>query len=143
MLCQTRVQEFFDFYQRLDKNCTKDLANFYDSEIVFTDSLHEIRGLNPLIAYFDRLYARVDSLGFEFSEPDIFADRCWCSWQMTFRHPRLRRGQAIQVQGASRLDWREDKVVRHRDFFDAGQMLYEQVPLLGTGIRLLKRRLQA
>ena len=34
-----------------------------------------------------------------------------------------------------------DKVYRHRDYFDAGALLYEHVPLLGRVIRWLKRRM--
>ena len=141
MLCRTRVEEFFDFYQKLDKNCTVSLQSFYARDVVFIDPLHTIQGLEALIAYFDKLYARVESIHFEFDEPDLVGERCWCTWLMTFQHPRLHRGRAIQVEGASCLDWQAGKVIRHRDFFDAGQLLYEQVPLLGGAIRLLKQRL--
>lgn len=65
----------------------------------------------------------------------------WLSWTMTYRHPRLNGGNDISVQGASRLEFRDGKVVQHRDFFDAGELLYEQVPLLRNVIGLLKRRM--
>ncbi len=35
--------------------------------------------------------------------------------------------------------WR-DKVYRHRDYFDAGAMLYEHLPVLGRVVSWLKRR---
>ena len=38
------------------------------------------------------------------------------------------------------LPWRE-RVYRHRDYFDAGALLYEHLPLLGSVIAWLKRRL--
>ncbi|SFC31256.1 SnoaL-like domain-containing protein [Marinospirillum celere] len=140
MPCTTRVKEFFDFYQKLDKNSTSDLASFYDEAIVFIDPLHRVEGLPALIAYFDRLYARVSEIDFEFAEPDTSGDRVWCTWVMTYRHPKINRGQPVKVEGASRLDWKQDKVVCHRDFFDAGQMLWEQLPLLGSILALLKKR---
>ena len=141
MLCQTRVQEFFDFYQKLDKNCTKDLRQFYAEQIVFTDPLHQVQGLDALVAYFDKLYARVTSIEFEFDEPDLLGERCWCSWVMTYSHPRINGGKPVRVDGVSRLDWQDGKVIRHRDFFDAGQMLYEKLPLLGGAIRWLQGRM--
>ena len=59
---------------------------------------------------------------------------------MHFRHPRLRGGAPISVDGCSHLLWR-DKVYQHRDYFDAGAMLYEHLPLMGGVIAWLKRRL--
>ena len=57
-----------------------------------------------------------------------------------YRHPRLARGAPIRVEGCSYLQWR-DKVHLHRDYFDAGALLYEHLPLLGGTIGWLKRRL--
>lgn len=59
---------------------------------------------------------------------------------MHFRHPRLRGGAPISVDGCSHLLW-WDKVYQHRDYFDAGAMLYEHLPLMGGVIAWLKRRL--
>jgi|AntRauTorcE11898_2_1112593.scaffolds.fasta_scaffold21088_2 limonene-1,2-epoxide hydrolase len=141
MLCKARVQEFFDFYQKLDKNSTNSLDQYYAKQVSFTDPLHQVEGLEQLIAYFDRLYARVSEIGFEFSEPDIVGERVWCSWVMTYRHPRINSGDPVRVEGASRLDWQDNKVVCHRDFFDGGQMLWEQLPLLRSVIAVLKKRM--
>ena len=56
--------------------------------------------------------------------------------------PRLNRGQLISLEGCSLLRWNADgKVERHRDYFDAGALLYQHVPLLGSAIRWLQRRL--
>ena len=35
------------------------------------------------------------------------------------------------------------KVCQHRDYFDLGAMLYEQLPLLGPVVRTIKMRLGA
>lgn len=141
MLCPIRVQEFFDFYQKLDKNCTKDLHQFYAEQITFTDPFHQVQGLDALVAYFDKLYARVTAISFEFDEPQLLGQRTWASWVMTYSHPRINGGKPVRVEGVSRLDWQDGKVMAHRDFFDAGQMLYEHLPLLGGVIRLLQRRM--
>ena len=55
-------------------------------------------------------------------------------------HPRLAGGQLIEVEGCSFLLWR-DRVYRHRDYFDAGALLYEHLPVLGRVIAWLKRRM--
>mgnify|MGYP006198060143 CR=1 FL=1 len=53
---------------------------------------------------------------------------------------RLAGGQPITLQGCSCLHWR-DRVHFHQDYFDAGALLYEHLPVMGTAIRWLKGRL--
>jgi len=61
---------------------------------------------------------------------------------MSYRHPQLNRGRLISLEGCSLLRWNaEGKVERHRDYFDAGALIYQHVPLLGSAIRWLQRRL--
>ena len=91
--------------------------------------------------YFADLYSNVSELNFDFHGFDTVAEgEGYLRWTMRFRHPRLAGGQVIEVPGCSHLLW-HDKVYRHRDYFDAGALLYEHVPLLGRVIRWLKRRM--
>ena len=91
--------------------------------------------------YFAELYANVEALRFEFHGFDQVADgEGYLRWTMYYRHPRLRGGAEITVEGCSHLLWRE-RVYRHRDYFDAGALLYEHLPVMGCAIRWLKGRL--
>lgn len=39
------------------------------------------------------------------------------------------------------LHFTDHKVYRHRDYFDAGSLIYEHLPVLGRAIAWLKRRM--
>jgi hypothetical protein len=61
---------------------------------------------------------------------------------MVMRHPRLRKGSPVTVEGLSRLEFdAEEKVKLHRDYFDLGEMLYENLPLIGMVVTSIKKRL--
>ena len=91
--------------------------------------------------YFFTLYANVSELGFTFHGYDQVQDGSgYLRWTLHYRHPRLSRGQRIDVAGCSHLLWHE-KVYQHRDYFDAGALLYEHLPLMGPAIGWLKGRL--
>jgi hypothetical protein len=60
---------------------------------------------------------------------------------MSYRHPRLAGGQCDSSQRLLALCCWRDKVYRHRDYFDAGALLYEHLPVLGRVIAWLKRRM--
>ena len=69
-------------------------------------------------------------------------NEAWLSWVMIFAHPRIAGGRPVRVEGATRLQFDAwGKVCLHRDYFDLGAMLYEQLPLLGPVVRAIKGRL--
>ena len=58
---------------------------------------------------------------------------------MNYAHPKLAGGKDIVVDGATDLMF-EEKIIYHRDYIDMGQMLYEQIPVLGSIIRYIKKK---
>ncbi|MDE1196126.1 transcriptional regulator [Pseudomonas sp. Bc-h] len=140
------MSEFLRDYARrfaeLDKDNLHLLGELYSEDIAFADPLHEVHGLHDLRKYFADLYANVSDLQFEFHAFDqVREGKGYLRWTMTYRHPRLNQGEPIAVQGCSHLLWTEHKVFQHRDFFDAGALLYEHLPVMGRMIGWLKRRL--
>lgn len=135
------LRRFATEFAALDAGNLQRLGQLYSDDVLFRDPLHEVRGLPALQRYFAELYANVGRLEFDFHGFDQVVDgEGYLRWTMHFRHPRLRGGARISVDGCSHLLW-WDKVYQHRDYFDAGAMLYEHLPLMGGVIAWLKRRL--
>ncbi len=137
------LHRFAAEFASLDADKLGRLGELYSDDVHFTDPLHEVVGLAELQRYFAELYANVEQLHFELiSHDQVCEGQGYLRWLMSFRHPRLNRGQLISLEGCSLLRWNADgKVERHRDYFDAGALLYQHVPLLGSAIRWLQRRL--
>ncbi|WP_130926397.1 nuclear transport factor 2 family protein [Pseudomonas sp. Sample_14] len=135
------LRSFAREFSGLNKANLYRLGELYSDDIHFTDPLHEVQGLAQLRDYFSELYANVSDLRFDFHGFDqIREGEGYLRWVMSYRHPRLAKGREIRVGGCSHLLWR-DKVYRHRDYFDAGALLYEHLPILGRAIAWLKRRM--
>lgn len=138
------LEHFFATYQRLNRDNLDLLGGIYSDDIRFSDPAHSLKGLSALRDYFAELYANVDQITFDFSPPRISDDQVFVQWVMRFRHPRLNRGGEIEVPGISCLHFAENGLVdEHRDYFDLGLLLYEQLPLLGPLVRIVKRRFSA
>lgn len=136
------LEAFCAFFNKLDKSCTEKLYKVYTRDVDFIDPLHRIRGREALQAYFLALYDNVTSCRFTFHETLLRHDTAFVTWTMHLVHPRLDGGREVEVEGCSHLCFAEDgRVARHRDYFDAGALLYERLPLLGGAIRLVKRQL--
>ena len=135
------LHRFATEFAALDASNLARLGQLYSDDVLFRDPLHEVRGLPALQRYFAEMYANVGRLDFDFHSFDQVCDgEGYLRWTMHFRHPRLRGGAPISVDGCSHLLW-WDKVYQHRDYFDAGAMLYEHLPVMGGVIAWLKRRL--
>ena len=134
-----------DVYAELSSANLDQLRPLYHEDVVFIDPVNEIHGRENLMAHFRSIYRDVLESRFEF-DPDrelIDGERAMLAWTMTYRHRRLAGKRPVEVPGASLLQFRDDSIVYHRDWFDLGAMVYEHVPLLGGVVRALKGRLEA
>ena len=134
------LDRFRDLFNALDAGNLNKLSSVYSEDVQFEDPFSSVSGLDQLTHYFAGAYANVLSCHFEFGEPVVNGENVGITWIMHLRHKRIRRGREIQVDGMSRLVIRNGKVTRHRDYFDAGQLLYENLPVLGGIIRWLRKQ---
>ena len=135
------LHRFAHAFASLDAHNLDRLGALYSDDVRFSDPLHAIQGLPAMTRYFSELYGNVQGLRFDFQGIDpLRQGEGYLRWTLVYCHPRLNGGQPIQVQGCSHLMW-HDKVFYHRDYFDAGALLYEQLPVLGRLIHWLKGRL--
>lgn len=136
------LRRFAQAFATLDKHNLHLLDSLYSQDIAFADPLHQVHGLPELRRYFSELYSHISQLRFDYQGFDEVAEgEGYLRWKMSFCHPRLNSGKVVRVEGCSHLMWRDKKVYRHRDYFDAGAMLYEHLPVFGRVISWLKRRI--
>ena len=134
------LANFINIYQKLATDNLHLLADIYHQDIVFTDPMHQLTGLDNLRHYFDKLYQQLSYCEFKIEQVIAQGDEAAVYWKMSYQHPRLNGGNVVYVQGCSHIKGVDDKVIFHRDYLDLGAMLYEQIPLLGRIISWLKNR---
>ena len=135
------LKRFAERFCEIDAQHLDVLRELYSDDIQFRDPLHQIDDLAALRDYFAQLYAHVHEVRFDFHGYDQVSDGLgYLRWTLHYRHPHLNGGKPVQVRGCSHLMWR-DKVYLHHDYFDAGALLYEHLPVMGSVIGWLKRRL--
>ena len=133
------LPRFQEVFQELRHDRLALLDEVYAEDIAFEDPLHRIQGLPALKAYFERMYEGVASIAFEFGEVLEARDQAMLTWTMRMTHRRLRAGEEIALPGASHVRFGA-RVHYHRDYFDAGALLYERLPVLGNIVRAVRAR---
>ena len=136
------IEKFKKTYQQMTLENIENIRELYDNNLRFIDPFHQVDGLNNLIKYFDRLYKNLHSTEFVFTQEIITEKDAYLAWNMKLIHPKLKNGNEVLIEGMSYLQFsNEKKIIFHRDYFDGGAMLYENIPLIGAIIRWVKGQL--
>lgn len=127
-------------YCSLATGNTSELGPLYSEDVYFEDPSHGIQGKAALLERFHHLYSKVDSCNFKFHQTLDTGGEIFLAWTMILRQ-RGQNGEVIRVEGASFLKVRNNRIYYHRDYFDLGAFVYENVPMLGSIIKRIKQRL--
>ena len=139
MMPASMIDRFIETYQQLNIRSLGLLSRLYRDDVRFQDPFRLVTGLPALTDYFAELYRHAESCSFTF-EDAVVQDATGClTWTMALKHPRLNGGGLVTVPGSTWIKF-DEKVFYHRDYFDGGAMLYEQLPLIGRIIRAIKER---
>jgi hypothetical protein len=116
------------------------MGEHYAANAWFKDPFNEASGLDAIRRVFAHMFDTLEEPRFAVQERVIDDEGALLTWEFGFRL----RGRQLRVRGASHLKFNgRGKVVYHRDYWDTGEELYAKLPLLGTLMRWLRRRLSA
>lgn len=132
------IEKFKAYYVKLKMDDINDLKEVYADDIDFKDPIHQIVGIERLHEYFLGMDGNVLEGTFDFTEETIVGSKAYMTWDMdlTMKKPAKR----IQVSGITVLEF-DEKITKHVDYFDAGAMFYENVPILAGIIRFVKKKI--
>lgn len=141
---QSSVHETLGRFRQLFNNlCAGNMAELgsvYADNVHFTDPFASVHGIGELTDYFAGAYANVVSCHFDFGDPVVSGENVCIPWVMHLQHKRIRRGKSVEVDGISQVVIRNGRVISHRDYFDAGQLLYQNLPIIGGIIRWVRNQ---
>lgn len=132
-----------DSFNAYDGSNPEVLDELYDTEVIFQDPLAKTKGIKELKSYYKHAYDPVRFIEFDFKEIHESGHTFTCEWHMTLKAPPLNFSRKFKVRGVSVLTFSEksNKVIKHHDYLDIGDMVYEKIPLVGSLIKQIKKRL--
>ena len=132
------------FYAEMEASKLDALGDIYHDEVIFTDPVHQVNGLDDLKAYLGHSIENVDYCHFTFDHEMLDDKQAFLAWQMRFAHPKVRDGAEIVVPGVTHITFDEEapKVRQHIDYYDMGALVYEHVPVMGWMTNKVKARMK-
>lgn len=138
------IARFASFFSSFAPDRVKTLlAETYADDIYFNDTLKAVRGLETLAHYLQESAEAVEDCRVQIHETTRTEHgEHLVRWSMMIRFRKLRRGVDTWTVGMSHLRFdAQGRVVYHQDYWNAADGLFQHIPLLGTAIAAIKRRL--
>ena len=134
------IKDFKAFFRQPDIAGLETIDRIYTQDVEFHDPIHSLHGRLAVKNYLRSLYSTTRDIRFEYLEEQVSDNNATIVWHMRFRHPRLNGGQEVQVRGVTVVRF-TDRIYYHEDFYDLSAMLYQHIPVLGSVVRFINRRL--
>lgn len=115
----------------------------YAEEAYLNDTLKTLQGAEAIEAYFLETAEITDFIKATFADVSPTGDGFYVfRWQMDVGMRKVARGKTVQTLGISLIRFDEEgKVTYHQDYWDSTAGLFQHVPGIGRGIRMIKARL--
>lgn len=139
------LQAYIRFYTTLSASTVDDLYELAMPDVHFRDPFNDVRSVELMIAIFKDLFAVAEEPRFVIRDSLGAAPHAMLRWDFTFR-PRskmIRTQELWRIEGMSDVRWNgTGRLIEHIDFWDSGSAFYEHIPLLGSLVRGVRRRLK-
>lgn len=137
------AQSYARFFMGLTREDTIEAyAQFFTASSSFEDPFNRIKGLDAIYALFQKMYSDLHDPRFIITETIEQEGVAYLRWEFYYAHDANKRER--HFEGVSRVSFDDTgKVLSHQDFWDAAHNIYETLPILGSLIRLVKRKITA
>ena len=141
---EAALQHVVHFFEHLQPDDVTRLAEFYTADSQFKDPFNEVQGVPAIARIFTHMFENLEAPRFVITQQVQQGVQCFVTWDFIFKLRGATAREPLIVRGASHLVLREEagqwRVAVHRDYWDAAEELYEKLPVLGSLMRWLKRR---
>lgn len=139
MTREDALARFRSFYETFSAEWLTRLDQLYAPSFELSDPFHTFTSLPPLRAYLQRLIDHVVYSQFHVEDIATGGDGSYVRWRWEWQ--RKSRDPRRVLPGITHLRFAADhRITYHRDIFDAASGIYETIPVLGTALRAIKRR---
>ena len=135
------TSHLIDFYETLSPQTVKTLDRVYAANASFKDPFNDVRGADEIRRVLDRMFESLTDAKFVINDSVLQGAQAFLIWDMTFRLRKL-PAKLHKIHGASHIRFdAAGQVARHRDYWDAGEEVYEKIPVLGAVIRMVRKKI--
>lgn len=143
MLEQTREQtERFQliarWFEQLSPESLTKIESIYAKHARFVDPFNDLHGIESVRKVYAHMFESLDNPRFLVTRIASTGPLGYMTWTFSFSC----RGRAQSIEGCTQFELdAEGLITLHLDYWDAAKQVYEQIPVLGSVLRMLRRKL--
>lgn len=119
----------------------KAASELYSENIHFSDALILTKDKQVIVKHFSDLEAAGNQVKVTMHQKLISGNDIYLVWSMEARFTPIRREMISDSLGVTHLRFDEDgKVILHQDFWDSTEGFFRHIPVLGSVVNSVKRR---
>lgn len=128
-------------FEELAPHRLDELRSLCTPDVHFVDPFNDVAGIDRYVALYRHMFGVVQSPRFAVDDRALGHHRGFVRWRFAGRF----RGRDLALEGVAELlfDPATARVAAHADHWDAAAQVYSRLPVLGGGIRLLRRLFSA
>lgn len=134
----TRFSDIAHWFETLTSESLERVGEMYAQDAVFIDPFNQLEGLTSVRAVYQHMFDTLKQPRFVVTTIVERERDGFMTWDFLFEY----RGQVQQISGCTQFKLNDQGlIVLHRDYWDAAQQVYEKIPLLGSVVRMIRRKL--
>ena len=135
-----RTARLAQFYASITPASLTQIPDIYAADARFKDPFNDVHGHRDITRVFAHMFDTVKNPRFVVHHTMTQGTHAWLTWDFLIDRPE----GTLTVHGATQLTFAPDgRVSLHRDYWDTAEELYAKLPLIGTLVRWLTRKLSA
>jgi steroid delta-isomerase len=137
----SRCRAYRQFIETLAEGSLDRLDALVAPDIHYHDPFIDARGRSDVKKAFRQLLTDVDAPRYTITHQARDGDTCFLRWHFTCRPRTISLGHPWVCDGITELRFDDDGLVaEHIEHWDAGEHVYEKMPVLRSVIRIVKKR---
>jgi hypothetical protein len=134
----TRFSEIAHSFHTLTPESLERVGEIYAPDAVFIDPFNDLAGLASVRAVYQHMFDTLKQPRFVVTTSVERERDGFMTWDFLFE----RSGQAHQISGCTQFELNDQGlIILHRDYWDPARQVYEKIPLLGSVLRMIRRKL--
>lgn len=133
------VAAYANFYETLTPESLEQLDALCAADVRFRDPFNDVSGVAAYRAVLADMFQRVRAPAFEVDDWALSGRVAYLRWSFTFT--RSKGGPPWRIEGVSEVHFDDrGRVAVHLDHWDSGAQFYARLPLVGSLIEFVRRR---
>ena len=126
-------------YENIQIDRVSQLVQHYAVDAVFKDPFQKVCGRDAISRIFMKMFTQLDCPTFKVASAIQKDLEVSLLWEFTFRFKRWNK-EPQSIKGVSWLKFNESGFIQsHIDYWDPAEGIYEQLPLIRSLMRILKK----